>query len=59
MEIPKTYDPSEVEDKWYKYWMEKEFFKSVPDEQRQKDAFTLALLISNLIYLVNYLFECF
>src|SRR6185295_4503355 len=32
MEIPKTYDPSTVEDKWYKHWMEKEFFKSVPDE---------------------------
>ncbi len=33
MEIPKTYDPSTVEDRWYKYWMEKEFFKSVPDER--------------------------
>src|SRR3954466_147067 len=33
MEIPKTYDPSSVEDKWYKYWMEKDFFKSVPDER--------------------------
>src|SRR5437870_5808029 len=30
-EIPKTYDPSKVEDKWYSYWMKKEFFKSVPD----------------------------
>src|ERR1035437_534771 len=33
MEIPKTYDPSTVEDRWYTYWMEKEFFKSVPDER--------------------------
>jgi len=32
-EIPKTYDPSQVEDKWYKYWMEHRFFKSVPDER--------------------------
>src|SRR5450631_2317726 len=31
MEIPKTYDPSTVEDRWYKYWMEKKFFKSIPD----------------------------
>ena len=31
MEIPKTYDPVNVEEKWYRYWMEKEFFKSVPD----------------------------
>src|SRR3989441_4569734 len=33
MEIPKTYDPSKVEDKWYKHWMEKGFFKSVPDDR--------------------------
>ncbi len=33
MEIPKTYDPSQVEDKWYKYWMKQGFFRSVPDER--------------------------
>ncbi len=33
MEINKTYDPSLIEDKWYKYWMEHKFFKSVPDER--------------------------
>ncbi len=27
------YDPSEVEDKWYKYWMDNDMFKSVPDER--------------------------
>ncbi|REK47859.1 MAG: valine--tRNA ligase [Bacteroidetes bacterium] len=32
-EIPKTYDPSAVEDKWYTYWHEHGFFKSVPDER--------------------------
>ena len=32
-EIPKTYDPSQVEDKWYSYWMSKGFFKSTPDER--------------------------
>src|SRR5216110_729055 len=33
MEIPKIYDPSQVEDKWYDYWMKQQFFKSVPDER--------------------------
>jgi valyl-tRNA synthetase len=33
MEIPSKYNPSQVEDKWYKYWMEKGFFKSVPDSR--------------------------
>ncbi len=33
MEIDKTYNPANVEDKWYKYWMDRKFFKSVPDER--------------------------
>ncbi|MFN5830576.1 MAG: valine--tRNA ligase, partial [Bacteroidota bacterium] len=33
MEIPKTYNPATVEDKWYQYWLDKKFFKSVPDER--------------------------
>ncbi len=32
-EIPKTYSPKEVESKWYSYWMEKKFFRSVPDNR--------------------------
>src|SRR5690606_22905562 len=31
MSISKTYNPKEAEDKWYSYWMEKGFFRSVPD----------------------------
>jgi len=31
MEIATKYDPSQVEDKWYKYWNENKFFHSVPD----------------------------
>ena len=27
------YDPKAVEDKWYKYWMDHDLFKSVPDER--------------------------
>ncbi|MDL2315191.1 class I tRNA ligase family protein, partial [Bacteroidales bacterium OttesenSCG-928-C19] len=33
MEIAPKYDPTQLEDKWYKYWMEADFFKSVPDER--------------------------
>ena len=27
------YDPKAVEDKWYKYWIDNDLFKSVPDER--------------------------
>ena len=30
-EIPKTYDPSTIENKWYSYWSKEGFFRSVPD----------------------------
>ncbi|WP_319499677.1 valine--tRNA ligase [uncultured Draconibacterium sp.] len=33
MEIPSKYNPVEVEDKWYKYWMDNNFFHSTPDER--------------------------
>jgi valyl-tRNA synthetase len=33
MEIPSKYNPAEVEDKWYKYWMDQRFFHSVPDNR--------------------------
>lgn len=29
----KHYSPAEVESKWYAYWLEKEYFKSVPDDR--------------------------
>lgn len=29
----KVYTPSEVESKWYQYWMDQEYFRSVPDER--------------------------
>lgn len=32
-EIPKTYDPKTAEDRWYSWWMEKGFFRSVPDDR--------------------------
>ncbi|HYK77922.1 MAG TPA: valine--tRNA ligase [Daejeonella sp.] len=33
MSIPKTYNPQATEDKWYQYWLNKKFFRSVPDER--------------------------
>ena len=33
MEIASKYDPSQVEDKWYQYWLDNGFFKSEPDER--------------------------
>ncbi len=33
MEIPAKYDPSGIEDKWYHYWLDKKYFKSVPDKR--------------------------
>lgn len=29
------YNPAEVEDKWYKYWMEKEFFHAKPNSEKE------------------------
>lgn len=33
MELPKILDHNQIEAKWYKHWLEKEYFKSVPDER--------------------------
>ncbi len=30
-ELATTYNPADVEDKWYAYWLEHDLFKSVPD----------------------------
>ena len=32
-ELATKYNPSEVEDKWYEYWLRHDLFKSVPDER--------------------------
>ncbi|MFH1005065.1 MAG: valine--tRNA ligase [Bacteroidota bacterium] len=32
-EISKTYNPREIESKWYSLWMEKKYFHSVPDNR--------------------------
>jgi len=33
MEIASKYNPAEVENKWYQYWMEQKLFHSEPDER--------------------------
>lgn len=33
MEIAKKYEPEKIEDKWYKKWMENNFFHSEPDDR--------------------------
>ncbi len=33
MSIPKHYNPSEVEDKWYQHWEERGYFYSTPDDR--------------------------
>lgn len=40
MEIPKNYDPSNSEDKWYAYWMGKNYFHSEPDD---REPFTIVI----------------
>ncbi len=33
MDIPAKYNPAEVEDKWYQYWLKNHFFHSEPDNR--------------------------
>jgi valyl-tRNA synthetase len=40
MEIPKKYDPSAAEGRWYQHWMEKNYFHSTPDE---REPFTVVI----------------
>jgi valyl-tRNA synthetase len=40
MELSKNYIPATVEEKWYKHWLSKGYFKSVPDE---RPAFTVVI----------------
>ncbi|ADB41495.1 valine--tRNA ligase [Spirosoma linguale] len=33
--ISKTYAPQEIEEKWYQYWLDNQFFKSTPDPEKE------------------------
>ncbi len=32
--LPKNFEPQQVEEKWYKHWMEQGYFNSAPDERK-------------------------
>jgi valyl-tRNA synthetase len=34
MELSKNYIPGEVEHKWYKHWLQQNYFKSIPDKRK-------------------------
>ena len=40
MELSKNFEPQEIEKKWYSHWMNKGYFKSVPDERK---AYTIVM----------------
>lgn len=40
MELSKNYIPEQVESKWYKHWLNKQYFKSIPDNRK---AFTVVI----------------
>ena len=40
IEIPKTYEPTKAENKWYPYWLSKGYFHSTPDE---REAYTVVI----------------
>jgi len=33
MDIPSKYNPKEIEEKWYRHWMDNKYFSSKPDER--------------------------
>ncbi|MDH3796523.1 MAG: valine--tRNA ligase, partial [Flavobacteriaceae bacterium] len=40
MEIPSKYNPAQIEDRWYSYWMDNDYFSSKPDN---RDPFTIVI----------------
>lgn len=40
MNIPKNFNPAELEEKWYKYWLDNKFFHSEPDD---REPFTIVI----------------
>jgi len=40
-EMPKAYQPEKVEQKWYKFWLEKDYFK--PDIDPEKKPFVIIM----------------
>ena len=44
--LPKTFSPEGIEDKWYQKWMETKSFK--PRKGKQNETFTVLMPISSL-----------
>lgn len=40
MSIPTKYNPKNIEDKWYQYWLENKYFNSTPDE---RESYTIVI----------------
>jgi len=40
MDQPSHYTASQVEEKWYKHWIDKDYFSSKPDD---REAFTIVI----------------
>src|SRR5210317_2228037 len=40
MQLSTRYNPQETENKWYEYWLEKDYFHSTPDE---REPFTIVI----------------
>ena len=43
MELSTRYNPQETEGKWYKHWMEKNYFHSEPDERDYSNFYIVAI----------------
>lgn len=35
VELPKVYDPKEVEEKWYRFWLDKKYFHAIIDRSKK------------------------
>ncbi|MEK9756012.1 MAG: valine--tRNA ligase [Bacteroidota bacterium] len=50
MSIPPKFDHIEIENKWYSFWIENKFFKSIPDS---KDPYTIVIPPPNVTGLLH------
>ncbi len=46
MEIEKVYIPEKIEDKWYKFWLEKKYFEA--DNKSQKESYVIVMPPPNI-----------
>ena len=44
--LDKVYNPVNIEEKWYQYWLENNYFKSKPDPN--KEPYTIVILLQML-----------